>query len=56
MLRGGVHGQHSAPIAVATLAPASAEDAFAIPPRDPEATIPTSAEPKGWVHLPGAPR
>jgi hypothetical protein len=50
MLRGGKHDQHGGRITVG-VALSSAEDAFTILPQDLEATISTSAEPRGWIHL-----
>src|SRR5689334_18961208 len=51
MLRGWQHDQHGRPMTV-DVAFSSAEDAFTVLPQDLEATISTSAEPRGWVHLP----
>jgi hypothetical protein len=44
VLRGGKHGQNGMRLAVSALAPSSAEETF---------SIPTSAEPRGRVHLAG---
>ena len=55
VLRGGQHGQHGGRDRRRRQAPSSAEDAFAVLPQDLEATISTSAEPRGWIHLPDPP-
>ena len=50
MLRGGQHGQRGCPTTVG-VALSSTEDEFAVLPQDLEATISTSAEPRGSIHL-----
>src|SRR5882672_12062329 len=48
-IRGGNDGQHR--VAVAGFTRSSAEDPFAVVPQHLEATVRTSAEPRGWIHF-----
>ena len=54
MLRGWQHSQHGGPM-TAVMSLSSAEDAFAVRPQDLETTIFTSADPRGWNHVPDPP-
>jgi hypothetical protein len=54
MFRGRQHGQDGGPLTVG-IALSPAEDAFVVLPQDLEATNSTSAERRGWIHLPDPP-